>query len=153
MFALRRVAALLITTSLAAFFCTFVASGTANAYAYDCEYPGQILNIKGVPLPTAEYCAEIDGSRSYIGTVRGNFLSFYPPVCNYDMTAEFFTANWKWVRTFVSPHKNGCAATDGMAMTFPYSINVFTKASNGYMCSTLRSAGKRITSKCLYIHA
>ena len=144
---------LIATVALVAALAGATVMGSATPAAADakgCTFYGY-RNVGGWTVPAGSYCATVVGSGTWVSGVQGEFYA--PNLCNYDVTAEFFNNNWQWRRTFVSSRNYGCAY--GSAW-MPYigvnsSIRSLTGTSTGYMCSTLRVAGQRVTSVCHYI--
>ncbi|MGN6606269.1 MAG: hypothetical protein ACTHMS_04580 [Jatrophihabitans sp.] len=129
---------------------TFVGASPASAFARGCAFWNP-FTVSGQSLASGQYCAEVDGTGTYIYNVYGNFGSA-ANVCNWDLTAEFFDQNWNWKRTYVSAHNYGCSHTGSASIYLPYYLSQITGTNYGYMCSTLRAGGQRITSVCHYIH-
>lgn len=128
----------------------FVAASPAAAYARGCSFWNP-FTVGGYNLAAGQYCAEVDGSSTWIYQVEGDFTSA-GNVCNWDITAEFFDSHWTWKRTFVSSHDSGCARTGRKFISVPYYISQLVGEQTGYMCSTLRAGYQRVTSVCHYIH-
>ena len=141
---LLAVAGALVTGSIAL-------AGPAQASATGCAYYGGIGSIKGIPIYNGNYCATVDGSGSYVYDVQAS-VSSYGTICNWDITAEFFDANWHWHQTRVSSHHYGCGHTGWDWIPIDDMMRNLVGSPYGYMCSTLRVAGQRVTSVCHYIH-
>jgi len=126
------------------------AAGPAAADAKGCTFYGY-RNVGGWTVPAGSYCATVVGSGTRINGVQGEFYA--PNLCNWDVTAEFFNNNWQYRRTFVSGRNYGCNYGSAWAPYIPVNstIQALTGTSTGYMCSTLRVAGQRVTSVCHYI--
>ena len=127
-----------------------VAATPAAADAKGCTFYGG-RNVGGWTVPAGTYCTTVVGSGTWVSGVQSEFYA--PRLCNWDVTAEFFNNNWQWKRTSVSARNYGCNYGSAWA---PYigvssSIQALTGTSTGYMCSTLRVAGQRVTSHCHYI--
>ena len=126
------------------------AASPAAADAKGCTFYGT-RNISGYTVPGGSYCATVVGSGKTVYGIQGEFYA--PSLCNYQVTAEFFNSNWQWKRTYTSARNYGCAY--GSAW-MPYirvnsNIKALTGTSTGYMCSTLKVGGQRVTSVCHYI--
>lgn len=131
----------------AALLLPFVSVLPASASATGCSYFGN-MSIGGVPLPVyrGSYCAKIDGYKRSTSEVLGSFSSA-GNICNWNITAEFFNKSGKWLRTFNGSYNSGCKVLGGSRI-----VTSYTMAEDGYMCSTLKTNGKRITSVCHSIH-
>jgi hypothetical protein len=125
-------------------------AGTAQAYARGCSFWNP-FTVAGYNLAAGTYCAEVDGSGTYIYQVEGDFQSVRP-VCNWDITAEFFDSHWVWKRTLVYSHEYGCTGYGKKFISVPNYTSELTGDQYGYMCSTLRAGYQRVTSYCHYVH-
>ncbi len=112
----------------------------AAASAYGVSYFGSFL-IDGIPIYNGNYGVTINGSGQYVRTVQGSFAAV-GNVCNWHVTAEFFDANGRWYQTVRSPTKWGCDRSNG------FRLPIYSYKHKGFMCSTLKSKGTRITSVC-----
>lgn len=122
-------------------------SSPAAADAYGCN------GWRGAPTPWGtisinNYCAGISGSGTYVRTVSGNFTSNFGNVCNYNHTAEFFDSSGRWYMTKQSPVQYRCS----WGTVFLPSIPVYQGVQRGFMCSTLKQNGARLTSVCHNIY-
>ncbi len=122
----------------------------ANASATGCSYFGT-GSFHGYFVYNGSECTVLNGSGQVVYDVESSFSS-WGNICNWDITAEFFDAKWHWHKTFVSSHHWGCShwGADWIPIYEKMQNLVGTKA--GYMCSTLRVAGQRLTSVCHYVH-
>ena len=122
----------------------------AAADAKDCAFYGN-RNVGGWTVPAGSFCATVVGRGTTVNGVQGEFYG--RSLCNSDYTAEFFDSNWNWKRTFTSPRNFGCSYGSAWFSYIPVGSNIraLTGTSTGYMCSTLRVAGQRVTSVCHYI--
>jgi len=127
-----------------------VTASPASAYARGCSFWNP-FSVSGYNLAGGQYCAEVDGSGTYIYQVEGDFTSI-GNICNWDITAEFFDSHWRWHNTFTSYHNYGCSHTGRQYIYVPYYMSQLTGDNYGYMCSTLRVGYQRVTSVCHYIH-
>lgn len=127
-----------------------VVASPAQAYARGCGFWNP-FTVSGYSLAAGQYCAEVDGYRTWIYQVEGDFSSV-GNVCNWDITAEFFDSHWRWKRTFASAHHYNCGHTGREYIGLPYYMNQLVGENYGYMCSTLRVGWQRVTSVCHYIH-
>jgi hypothetical protein len=127
-----------------------VLASPASAYSRGCGFWNP-FTANGVPLAGGQYCAEVDGSGTWLYQVEGDFVSA-GNVCNWDITAEVFDDHWRWKKTFVSAHDYGCTHAGRKYIPLPYYISQLTGTNNGYVCSTLRAGYQRVTSVCHYIH-
>lgn len=134
-----------LATAAASLIGTFaVGAPTAHASAYGCN-GWRNVSVKGNNVPLNNYCVSLDGTGTFVRSVRGNFSSNVGTVCNYNVTAEFFDSAGNWYMTKASPVKWGCKwGTDTNAGTIVMNQHV----RRGTMCSTLRQNGARITSVC-----
>lgn len=62
------------------------------------------------------------------------------------MTAEFFDSSGRWYKTYSTPTRYGCSRTGSG------SISINRSMKRGFMCSTLKQNGGRITSVCHNIY-
>ncbi len=142
---------ILIVAILASFVVALAMPGLASADTKSCTLYGG-GNVQGQYIPSASYCMTRVGSGRSVSGVQGEFYGV--KICNYDVTAEFFDSRWGWKRTLTSGHNYGCAhGTTWM----PYihvnkSMAALTGTPTGYLCSTLRAGGQRVTSSCQYIY-
>jgi hypothetical protein len=123
-------------------------SGAASASAGGCAFWNP-FSIKGIPLATGRYCVSVIGSGSYTAVVTGQFVSA-GPVCNWNITAEFFNSNSQWLRTYNGPQHYSCSVSsvDGIATAY----TLPGPSGAGFVCSTLKVNGTRVTSWCAGIH-
>ncbi|MEU1607468.1 hypothetical protein [Micromonospora matsumotoense] len=130
---------------------TMVGVTPAQADTKGCTFYGN-MSVGGYSVPAGSYCATIVGSGTYVTGVQGEFYA--PNLCNWDVTAEFFTNNWVWKTTYTSARNYGCSYGSAWAPFIGVSrtISQLTGTSSGYMCSTLRVGGQRVTSVCNYIY-
>lgn len=138
---------LLITVVLAATLSTmgFVTSNTpASAGAYGCNTI-RPANVGGYPVASGTYCAELNGSGRYVNYVGGGFNSA-GNICNWQITAEFFDRSGRWYETKVSRYHGGCTRRANDV------ILIRSTKRPGFMCSTLRQNGGRVTSVCHNIY-
>lgn len=118
-------------------------SQDASAGAQGCSW-WNVFKIKDVPIPSGQYCVTLVGSGRFVADVRGGYVSA-SRICYTSITAEFFDTNWKHYKTYETPRHNGCANSRTTYIT----LNRYV--SKGFMCSTLKTGGSRITSKCFGI--
>jgi len=129
-----------VAATLGALFVVSVGLGMsaapASATALGCSY-----NVGGIQT----YCELVNGSGDYVASVEGSFAST-SPICNWDVTAEFFNSNNQWYRTTKSAVHYNCSYVnhDWAPVGF--------WAQTGYVCSTLQQNGSRIISRCEAIH-
>lgn len=123
----------------------------ASADATGCAYYGAVGPIKGVPMYNGNYCANLQGSGQMMYGVVGGVAS-WGNLCNWDITAEIFDANWRWHQTRVSAHHYGCDHSASEWVSIDSRMQNITGSPYGYVCSTLRVAGQRVTSVCHYVH-
>lgn len=102
--------------------------------------------INGYGIPSGKYYVYLNGTGLYSQYVEGQF-QVAGSICNWNITAEFFNKNSQWLRTYNGAYHGGCSpiGTD-------YVWTNYTMSDIGFMCSTLKSNGSRITSYCLSIH-
>jgi hypothetical protein len=113
---------------------------SADASAYGCSAWGA-KTIGKYPVATGMYCVNIQGSGTHVKWVGGGFKSI-GNVCNWSITAEFFDSAGRWYQTRSGPTHYGCARSANDVIW----INATKK--RGFMCSTLKTNGLRITSVC-----
>jgi hypothetical protein len=124
-----------------------VSIGTAKpaaAGAYGCAAWGA-GTYAGKPYAQGGYCAEINGSGTFVKYVGGGFNSA-GNVCNWNITAEFFDSNGRWYQTYNGPAHYQCNVKANDVIW----INQYK--ARGRMCSTLKSNGGRIQSVCHNIY-
>ncbi|MEV6446348.1 hypothetical protein [Amycolatopsis sp. NPDC051716] len=119
-----------------------VATPMASASASNC--PARPAFWDGT---VGNYCVIVFGSGLKVDEVYGTFTNLVRPVCNWNITAEFFDINYKWYRTFSGAVHSGCSRHSSTSVYPRYT------AKNGYMCSTLKDNGNRLTSYCFRIKA
>ena len=107
-------------------------AGPATASSMGCNYPG-----------TLTLCETVNGSGNWVDNVNSGFTTFTSPVCNWTVSAEFFDQNNRWYRTIVSPVHYGCGWLHGSDQ-----MTVQSRMATGYVCSTLRSYGNAVLSRC-----
>lgn len=121
----------------------FFTSSIAIAGASGCNYWG-VYYVKLVPVPQGKYCVGINGSGKTVNALSGQFTS-YIKVCNWNITAEFFDSSNRWYKTFESSKQYSCTFTGTYGLVMKYT------AKKGYVCSTLKQNGSRLTSWCATI--
>ena len=114
----------------------------ARASAYGCSAWGA-KTVGNIPLVNGTYCALIAGQGTYVDYVSGDFTSA-GNVCNYNITAEFFTTSGAWYRTINGPIHYTCSRVNQLVDK----LYVRSYVQRGFMCSTLKQNGARITSVC-----
>ena len=97
---------------------------SSSASAYGCTFGNPYY---GPP----QYCVYISGSGTWVNSVTGNFGGG-TEVRAWYITAEFFTSNWAWYKTYNGPYHGTCCDAGGGNVI---NINAYMRA--GYMCSTL----------------
>jgi hypothetical protein len=120
-----------------------VGAENAKAGAVGCSWWNS-TRILGVPIASGQYCVTVGGTRTFVDAIYPGYVSA-SSICFTTMTAEFFDRNWHWYRTYSTPRSYGCAKTRS---TY---ISVRRYMRPGYVCSTLKSSGQRITSRCFGI--
>lgn len=116
----------------------------AAAGAYGCSAWGA-GNYNGYPYANGGYCAELNGSGTFVKYVGGGFNSA-GNVCNWNITAEFFDTAGRWYQTISSPVQYRCDRKNEAV------IWINQNKQRGRMCSTLKSNGGRIQSVCHNIY-
>lgn len=119
----------------------------ASASAYGCQ-GFRTVNSPWGSGNVNSYCVDLQGSGTYVRSVSGAFTANVGSVCNYNITAEFFDAQGRWYMTRQSPVRYGC--TWGTQYAGGISINQYVQ--RGFMCSTLKQNGSRLTSVCHNIY-
>lgn len=126
------------------------ATDSASASALECNVFGPIVTIHGIGVHRGTYCGNVNGSGNYVTSVTGSFSS-YTPVCNWNITAEFFrdlpngNGNaWTYTINGAVHHSCNFTGSDGMW--------VDSNEQTGFVCSTLKENGTRLTSWCAAIH-
>jgi hypothetical protein len=112
----------------------------AGASAYGCSF-WNTATVGGVRLASGQYCVLLAGQGTFVDYVKGGFVSA-SNVCNWRITAEFFDSNGRWYATYASPVRYTCSKTGTRY------IYLRRYVKRGFMCSTLRQNGARITSVC-----
>jgi hypothetical protein len=128
-------------------------SGSASASATKCNSWGPQVSVKGIGLTFDHYCGTVQGGGDYVQFVTGSFMSYTGCVSNWNITAEFFADSnggnhWVWTKNG-SVH-SGCYDNGSDSLL----INSYPIApyKNGFVCSTLKSNGTRLTSWCASIY-
>jgi hypothetical protein len=124
-----------------------VSSQPAAASAFGCSYFRPISTPWGTPSVNS-YCATIDGSGTWVNYVSGSFTTNVGTLCNYNITAEFFDSNGRWYMTRATPIKYRC----DWGTNFVGRITINQNVQRGFMCSTLKQNGSRVTSVCHNIY-
>lgn len=149
----RRLVLVLVSTVLATV--ALVVVGPVSPAAADtksCQLYGG-GNVSGTWIPSGTYCLTRVGSGTWVSGVQGEWYG--PKLCNYEVTAEFFNRDWGYRGpTRYSSRNYGCAYG---STWMPYirvnsSMQGLTGTPSGYLCSTLRIAGQKVTSSCQYIY-
>lgn len=131
---------------------TVAAAGSASASTIipECNVWGPIVTIKGIGVHQGTACGNVTGSGDYVISVTNGFTSLVP-VCNWNITAEFFRDlpngdGNVWTHTINGTVHHSCSvhASDGMW--------VDAQEQTGFVCSTLKENGARLTSWCASIH-
>ncbi len=128
-----------------------VTAGPVSASAFGCSTYGPTVIVSGLSLPKGTYCAQISGTGTYVSYVYGQAQvnnALAGTTCNYQMTAEFFDSSGRWYETQASPVRYGCFSAAGASER----INFGRYMRPGFMCSTLKSNGVRLTSVCHNIY-
>lgn len=115
----------------------------AEAGAVGCSWWNS-TTILGVPVAGGQYCVTVGGTGTFVDTIYPGYVSV-SSICYTSMTAEFFDRSWNWYKTYSTPQSYGCAKSRS---TY---ISVGSYMRPGYVCSTLKSSGKRLTSRCFGI--
>lgn len=118
----------------------------ASASAYGCSFWGAKV-VGNIPVATGQYCALIAGQGTYVDYVAGGFTSA-GNVCNFNITAEFFNTSGTWYRTIHGPVQYRCTRATSPVST----LLVRGYVQRGFMCSTLKQNGARVTSVCHNIY-
>lgn len=110
--------------AIAATAMTLVFTPSSSASAYGCAFGNPVY---GPP----QYCVFISGSGTWVNSVTGNWGGG-TEVGAWYITAEFFTSNWTWYKTYKGPYHG--TRGDGGGGNIIY-IKAYMRV--GYMCSTL----------------
>jgi hypothetical protein len=124
-----------------------VSSQPAEASAFGCSYFRPLSSPWGT-VPVNSYCARLDGTGRWVNYVSGSFTINVGTICNYNITAEFFDSSGRWYMTKSSPVQYRCDWGTRLAGSIPINQNV----QRGFMCSTLKQNGGRVTSVCHNIY-
>lgn len=116
----------------------------ASAGATGCSFWNPIT-VGGRTLSTGEYCVTVSGSGNYVGAVAGGFVSAVP-VCNWNITAEFFNSSSQWLWTLNGGVHYSCTVAYNTA------LSIYSYQTTGFVCSTLKQNGAKIISRCYAIH-
>jgi hypothetical protein len=139
----KLIAMLALTTGLAGV--GLVAGQTpASAGAYGCSWWNPVT-VGGYSAAAGQYCVNVAGTGTFVANVGGGFASA-GNVCNSSITAEFFDSSGRWYQTFTSPTSYGCSHN----ITKTMAINQYVR--RGFVCSTLRQNGARLSSVCHNIY-
>lgn len=142
---------IVIVTLATALVASVFTATPANAGAFGCSTYGPSVIIRGVSLPKGTYCVQISGTGTYVNYVYGQAQvnnALAGTTCNYQMTAEFFDSAGRWYETKASPVRYSCFSAAGASER----INIGRYMKRGFMCSTLKSNGARLTSVCHNIY-
>lgn len=118
----------------------------AQASAYGCGFWNP-FTAGGLKLASGQYCVTLAGQGTFVDYVYGGFVSA-GNVCNYNVTAEFFDSSSRWYMTRSSPIRYGCTRANAVAG----SVSLRSYVRRGFMCSTLKQNGARVTSVCHNIY-
>ena len=133
----------------------FVLSSSASASTYwgKCNNWGPQVTVKGIGFAFDHYCGTVQGGGDYVQWVTGSFMSYTGCISNWNITAEFFVDSnggnhWVWTKN--GPIHSGCHV-NGSDSLF---INSYPIApyKDGFVCSTLKENGTRLTSWCASIY-
>ena len=131
-----------------------VSPAPAQAAATGCAVTitGGSASAGGVsfPIPQGQYCVNVSGTGTYVDYVWTQF-SMVGSLCHYSVTAEFFDRQWRWLRTQQGPTTSGCALADNGWYNSNLRLPVRANVQPGFICSTLKSGGTRVSSKCFGI--
>lgn len=148
---MKRLLALVATVVVTAGLLLVGSASPAFADTKSCQaYGGG--NFSGTWIPSGTYCMTRVGSGTWVSGMQGEWYG--PKLCNYEVTAEFFNSNWAYRGTTRYSGRNyGCAygSTWMSYIRVNNSMQGLTGTRTGYMCSTLRVGGQKVTSSCQYI--
>ena len=116
----------------------------AKAGATGCAWWGS-TTILGVPVAPGQYCVTVGGTGTFVATVYGGYVSA-SSLCYTSITAEFFDRNWNWYKTYSTAQAYGCSKSRSP------SIDIGRYMQPGFVCSTLKSGGQKVTSRCFGIY-
>jgi hypothetical protein len=119
----------------------------ASASAFGCS-GFRTVNSPWGSGAVNSYCANLDGTGRYVRNVSGSFTANVGTVCNYNITAEFFDSSGRWYMTRSAPTTYGCF----WGTQFAGRITLNQYVQPGFMCSTLKQNGTRLTSVCHNIY-
>jgi hypothetical protein len=125
-------------------------AGSASASAMECSQFGPVITVHGIGVHRGTECGNVSGSGDYVESVSSSFSS-YTPVCNWNITAEFFRDlpngdgnAWTYTINGAVHHSCNFIGSEG--------IGVDANEKTGFVCSTLKENGTRLTSWCAAIH-
>lgn len=119
----------------------------ASASAFGCQ-GFRTLNSPWGTGNVNSYCANLNGTGRYVRTVTGSYTANVGTVCNSSITAEFFDTAGRWYMTRQSPVRYGCR----WGTQYAGGITLNQNVRPGFMCSTLKQNGARLTSVCHSIY-
>lgn len=91
-------------------------------------------------------CQEVNGTGTYVQHVAGSFWRTRSPLCNWQTTAEFFDVYGRWYMTRTSRTHYSCDWTG-----WDYA-GVYSYVREGFVCTSIRSNGSAVGSRCASIH-
>ncbi len=92
-------------------------------------------------------CQEVNGSGTWVNYVAGSFVAVRRgPVCNWQVTAEFFDTSGRWYSTKATPVRSGCDTHN-----WDY-VHINSHVRPGFVCTSIRENGSNIASRCAGIH-
>ena len=119
-------------------------STPAHASASGCSAWGATM-VGNLPVAKGVYCVGLNGTGTYVNTVAASFNAA-GSVCNWNITAEFFDSSGRWYQTISGPTHWGCGWQGSDV------VSVFSNKQRGFMCSTLKQNGGRVSSVCHSIY-
>lgn len=142
----------LLAACAAAFALVGLVASPAQASAFGGSNFGPSVIYKGATLPMGTYWAELNGTGTYVNYVKGypNLNAPVGNICNWNITAEFFTASGAWYKTISGPIHYGCNSYWNQGPADVLWVKGYM--AKGKMCSTLKSNGGRVTSVCHSIY-
>lgn len=115
----------------------------ASASAFGCSGFRTVNSPYGSGAVNS-YCVNLDGSGRYVRSVSGSFTANVGTVCNYNITAEFFDTSGRYYMARSTGTTYGCY----WGTRFAGRITLNQTVRPGFMCSTLKQNGGRLTSVC-----
>ena len=113
---------------------------------------GPRVSYQGVGVSMGTYYSHVSGDGTWVQNVQGWPYINTPVgnICNWEITAEFFDTQNRWLETLHGGVHLGCWWYGNQATGHEIPVN--RNMPSGMVCTTLKSNGVRLTSNCHTIH-